>query len=168
MLISCLQFYTYTEYHLQLHTGATVYSNAYFGRGSGGIFLDYVGCRGTESSLLSCSNRGIGVHSCQHSKDVGVRCQGSLWLDECLYVALWYCGGNLIGSSSIKLYGWPYSLERRIESKRRESGDLHQQSLGHHLWQTMGLPWCSGGMQAAGIYFNWYVGSWSYIRLELN
>ena len=48
---------------------------------------------------------------------------------------MWHCKTVvvIIGSSPIKLYGWPYSLERRIESKRRESGDLHQQSLGHHL-----------------------------------
>ena len=67
------------ESYLPLHKGATAYSNAHFGRGSGGIFLDYVGCRGTESSLLSCSNHGIGVHSCQHGEDVGVGCRGTLF-----------------------------------------------------------------------------------------
>ena len=71
-------FLMYFAFVSKCHTGATAHSNAHFGRGSGGIFLDYVGCRGTESSLLSCSNHGIGVHSCKHSEDVGVRCSGSL------------------------------------------------------------------------------------------
>ena len=61
--------------HCQSNTGG-IASNAYFGRGSGGIFLNYVGCKGTESSLLSCANAGIGVHNCDHSYDVGVRCLG--------------------------------------------------------------------------------------------
>ena len=56
--------------------GATAYTNAYFGRGSGGIFLDNVGCTGTESTLLSCSHSGVGVHNCLHTADAGVRCSG--------------------------------------------------------------------------------------------
>ena len=51
---------------------------AYFGQGSGGIFLDQVRCAGTESSLISCLSSGIGVHTCGHSQDAGVRCQGSI------------------------------------------------------------------------------------------
>ena len=49
-------------------------SSATFGRGTGPILLDRVGCTGTESSLLSCSHRGIGVHGCSHSEDAGVMC----------------------------------------------------------------------------------------------
>ena len=67
---------TLSESPADLTTGAISFSNAYFGRGSGGIFLSNVGCTGAESSLLSCTNPGIGVHSCDHSNDAGVRCLG--------------------------------------------------------------------------------------------
>ena len=49
---------------------------AYFGSGSGDIFLDNVVCRGTESSLLECTINTIGQHNCNHSEDAGVRCEG--------------------------------------------------------------------------------------------
>ena len=46
-----------------------------FGRASGRIWLDNVGCSGREVSLLSCPHRGIGVlQSCNHWDDVGVVC----------------------------------------------------------------------------------------------
>ena len=50
-------------------------SRATFGQGTGPIYLDDVGCTGTESSLLSCSHRGIGVlRRCYHFEDAGVMC----------------------------------------------------------------------------------------------
>ena len=48
---------------------------AEFGQGTGPIFLDDLRCTGTESSLLSCSHIGIGVHNCGHYEDAGVVCQ---------------------------------------------------------------------------------------------
>jgi len=57
-------------------TGAVGYSFSHFGGGSGGIFLDNLGCYGYESRLLDCTRPTIGVHDCDHSDDAGVRCQG--------------------------------------------------------------------------------------------
>ncbi|XP_072019358.1 scavenger receptor cysteine-rich domain-containing protein DMBT1-like isoform X2 [Amphiura filiformis] len=51
-----------------------VLGNAYFGEGSGHIWMDDVGCRGTETSLDRCSHRGWGIHNCDHHKDAGIIC----------------------------------------------------------------------------------------------
>ena len=50
------------------------YTNAHFGRGSGQIWLDDVGCDGAEPSLDQCDHRGWGIHNCYHSRDAGVSC----------------------------------------------------------------------------------------------
>ena len=51
---------------------------AYFGSGSGEIYLDSVVCNGSEGALLQCTASPIGVHNCDHSEDAGVRCGGIL------------------------------------------------------------------------------------------
>ena len=58
--------------------GASARTNAYYGRGSGPIWLDDLRCVGTENSLLQCPHDGIGVaaYYCDHYDDAGVRCVG--------------------------------------------------------------------------------------------
>nr|XP_054756229.1 deleted in malignant brain tumors 1 protein-like isoform X2 [Lytechinus pictus] len=50
------------------------WSDAHYWQGSGPIYLDDVDCTGSESSLMNCSNRGWGIHNCEHSEDAGVFC----------------------------------------------------------------------------------------------
>ena len=57
-------------------TGATPYYNAYFGVGTGPIYLDDVACNSSDSQLLECSSRPILAHNCDHSADAGVGCEG--------------------------------------------------------------------------------------------
>lgn len=60
---------------LLLCPGAVAFKNAYFGAGSGNIWLDNVYCAGTEANIFSCPRAaGVGVHNCDHSEDVGIRC----------------------------------------------------------------------------------------------
>ena len=46
--------------------------------GTGPIFLEDLICDGSESSLLECAEKAgpIRAHSCPHSRDVGLFCNG--------------------------------------------------------------------------------------------
>ncbi|NXJ71103.1 DMBT1 protein, partial [Rostratula benghalensis] len=50
---------------------------AFFGEGTGPIWLDDVRCQGNESSLLGCPASPWGVTNCQHREDAAVVCAGT-------------------------------------------------------------------------------------------
>ena len=47
-----------------------------FGGGSGEVWIDNVGCRGSEQRLNDCTNTGVGNNNCnsKHNEDTGVIC----------------------------------------------------------------------------------------------
>ena len=58
-------------------TGGIPYTNAFFGTGTGPIYLNDVTCTLSDSQLLECSSRPILRHNCDHHDDAGVGCEGN-------------------------------------------------------------------------------------------
>ncbi len=52
---------------------------ARFGPGIGPIWISYVVCTGSESTLKNCGSTGWSKSNCDHYEDAGVRCSGK-WL----------------------------------------------------------------------------------------
>ena len=48
--------------------------SAYYGQGSGPIWLGGLQCDGTEQTIIGCTQLGWGDNNCDHSEDVGVKC----------------------------------------------------------------------------------------------
>jgi hypothetical protein len=58
-------------------SGATARYGAYYGEGSGPIFLSNLQCSGSELTLLDCPRDMYSVKNCSHYNDAGVKCLGS-------------------------------------------------------------------------------------------
>ena len=65
--------YIHTPSLLLFYVGATAFTSAYFGQGTGSIWIDDAQCTGSESRLIDCTHDTSTV-DCGHSEDAGVRC----------------------------------------------------------------------------------------------
>ncbi|XP_039456307.1 deleted in malignant brain tumors 1 protein-like [Oreochromis aureus] len=65
----------------QLNCGSALQAprSAYFGAGTGQIWLSGLTCSGNESSLTECQHSGFGSNTCEHGQDAAVICSGSFF-----------------------------------------------------------------------------------------
>ncbi|KAL3870552.1 hypothetical protein ACJMK2_038605 [Sinanodonta woodiana] len=61
-------------------TGVITKSGAFFGTGSGPIWLDDLNCTGLENNLNRCGHRGWGNSDCSHREDASVICPCEFFL----------------------------------------------------------------------------------------
>ena len=76
--------------------GGTALSSAYYGPGTGSIWLDDVGCVGTESRLVDCPNAGIGTFDCIHLEDASIQCNAGAILHAKMYICYTINGHSFI------------------------------------------------------------------------
>ena len=76
-IIICIVEECFSMALVHVPTGSVSFSSAHFGTGVGPIFLDDVGCTGSENKLTDCPSNFFVSCNNGHSEDAGVRCQGS-------------------------------------------------------------------------------------------
>ena len=74
----------------QLGLGSAIATShkAFYGRGSGPIWLNSVNCSGTELNIKDCSHSEWEINDCSHGEDAGVKCAvpNGKYLQYCMYL----------------------------------------------------------------------------------
>ena len=105
-------------------TDAVAFSSAHFGAGTGTIYMDYVGCTGSENNLIDCSrSTSFGCFG-SHSQDAGVRCQGLIkWSTNIAFMSVLSTKAQCCNKDSLSyskchwnLYLWKCSSSGRVQS----------------------------------------------------
>ena len=71
-------------------TDAVAFTNAHFGAGNGTIYLDNVGCTGSENNLIDCPRSSTVSCTSGHTEDAGVRCQS--W---CCFIGMYQLSAHV-------------------------------------------------------------------------
>ena len=68
---------------LGLGKASAAMDNAFYGQGTGQIWLDNLNCAGTEWTIGNCSHRGWGYYNyyCGHENDASIRCSSGMQSD---------------------------------------------------------------------------------------
>ena len=74
--LGLLNVYVTPSNYIYISTDAVPFSSAHFGYGTGTLYLDNVGCTGSEANLIDCSRSSTVSCTYGHAEDAGVRCQG--------------------------------------------------------------------------------------------
>lgn len=113
-------------------TALGAYQSAYFGEGTGNIWLDEVACSGSERSLSECQHREFGEHNCVHGEDAGVVCTGEKTiinsksiLNKCILpgifsqsLSLWHVMSELFRrNTGTELVSTPCSMLLKLKSR---------------------------------------------------
>ncbi|XP_069805689.1 scavenger receptor cysteine-rich type 1 protein M130-like [Dendropsophus ebraccatus] len=141
----------------------TATTEAYYGRGTGDIWLDDVQCRGNETHIWDCPSNPLGDHNCGHKEDAGILC--SEFLDirlvgrdlECEgWLEVYYNGSwgsvchNVMPDLSVSVIckqlncGSKGRLETGLyENRRRPKWVDHINCTKHSklLWECPSSPW---------------------------
>ncbi|XP_062572436.1 deleted in malignant brain tumors 1 protein-like [Saccostrea cucullata] len=108
---------------------ATAKGSAFFGQGTGQIFLDDVNCAGTEKGIQFCGHRGYGHNNCDHSEDVSVICKA-----------------GIVQPTRARLVGGTTQNEGRLEVYHQGAwgtvcDDYFDTIAAQVACKMMGLPW---------------------------
>ena len=68
---------THVLFVMLFFAGAFSRGRAYYGQGTGTIWLDQVQCGGYETNILDCITSSIGIEDCTHAQDASVVCTTS-------------------------------------------------------------------------------------------
>lgn len=111
---------------------------AFFGEGTGPIWLDNVRCQGNESTLLQCPAAPWSITDCQHREDAAVVCAGTCSVCQACAVP-WLLGIVLMLRAHAPVCSWPAcSACSAVETHRGCAVGTHAvlvQRMGR------GLPW---------------------------